>query len=103
MSSRKITRSQDLPKKVCVVGVTYKVLRTNDDELDRGGAVGLVDFNTKEIWVHSKVGAERAYKVLCHEFFHAVLNEMSHPASTNERLIDALADGIYCSDRKWLG
>jgi len=89
-------------QKVSVVGVPYTIKRDQDKELLTAGFNGRILFNDKEIHILSTLSGATYKKVLLHEVIHAVLHEMSNPEDTNERLVDAVADGLFTVDLGFL-
>jgi hypothetical protein len=81
-----------LPKTVEVGETTYTINQPKEIE----GCLGQIDFTEKVIYVakqarNCKLANEERSDTFWHELTHAILNDMNHPLTRNERFVTAFA------------
>lgn len=86
------TLSERIPKKVSVLGITYRVRRKSLPD----GEDGYIVPRRQLIVLGKHLSAEKARQVLVHEVVHGILDQLGYlDLYEDERLVQGLAIGMH--------
>jgi len=89
----------ELPDKVRVMGVDYKILRLEHVICDSQLYTGVLDAAKGEIQIIESLSNDRAWITLLHEVIHAI----DHNDNLEDEMVENLAWGLYqvFTDNGW--
>jgi len=91
-----------IPKKVKVGRTNYRIYTLKVGWMDKVGAMGEIDYDTKEITIaarssrkpHRKFSKEEIADTFWHEITHAILKDMDSKLHANESFVTKFANRL---------
>ena len=95
-----IPNIRDIPKRLSVLGITYRVRRKRLPD----GVEGYIDPRKQLIVLDKRLSREKAAQVLIHELVHGLLDQLGYiDLYEDEHLVQGLAFGLCEALSKALG